>query len=209
VDELNGLLDEVIALTPQGAQTPWPPLWQMTEAAMELRAHGHIDASTAVLDRVRNRLETHPGAAKHPWTPPHLATVSYLSEQWDEAQQRFTALAEESPDDVNYRGYLGVLAARRDDRREAARISAWLRDLDQPYLYGINTLWRARIAALLGEPDEATALLQAAFEQGLTHYGTGPFYWQSRADVAWLHRDMDLEPLRSHPPFLELARPRG
>ena len=75
-------------------------------------------------------------------------------------------------------------------------ISERLRALDQPYLRGANTLWRARIAAVLGDRGEAVRLLGQAIDDGRP-YGL------------WLHRDPDFEALRSFPPFEELVRPRG
>ena len=55
---------------------------------------------------------------------------------------------------------------------------------------------RARIAAALGEPDEAVALVRDALASGYRH------------SLA-LHRDVYLEPLRDYPPYQELTRPRG
>ncbi len=68
--------------------------------------------------------------------------------------------------------------------------------LDRPYLFGANTYWRARIAALLGERERAVSLLRDGFAQGRS-YG------------AYLHAEYDLEPLRGYPPFEELLRPKG
>ena len=210
VDELNGRLDEAEAMMPKLEGRAVPPMWQFTEMARELRAHRHDDASRAALDRVRSwdegRTEDESTTVAH---RAHMAMVSYLAERWDEAQQRFQLLSAEFPSDVNYRGYLGVLAARRDDAQAARGISDWLGNVDRPYLYGNNTVWRARIAALLGQPDEAVALLRSAFDEGLAFYGTSPFLWISRTDVAWLHREMDFESLRDHPEFAELLRPGG
>jgi len=63
-------------------------------------------------------------------------------------------------------------------------------------LRGTNTLWRARIAALLGERDESIALLQRTFGEGLV-YGI------------WMRCDTDLELLHGFPSFEELTRPTG
>ena len=64
-------------------------------------------------------------------------------------------------------GRLGTLAARRGDLDEALRYSGLLENLDMPYLFGRHTLWRARIAALLGEKEHAMRLLKQALEQGV------------------------------------------
>ena len=62
-----------------------------------------------------------------------------------------------------------------------------------PYLHGIPTYWQACIAAQLGEKDRAVSLLAQAFGQGFpfSHY---------------LHRDLDLEPLRGYPPYEALVK---
>jgi hypothetical protein len=91
---------------------------------------------------------------------------------------------------------LGVLAARRGDAAEAARISGWLTSVERPYLHGRNTYWRARIASLLGEPEDAVRLLRQAFAEGME-------VW----DV--VHTEPDFDPLHDHPPFRELVRSKG
>ncbi len=209
LDPPSQWLDQVRALTTQGPVGQLPPLWQITEAAMELRAHGHLEAADAALDQAWRWIADRPGSAASTMEQAHLAVIAYLAGQWEESQERFQALAAEFPSDVNYQGYLGALAARRSDRAEALRMSAWLEQLAQPYLFGINTLWQARIGALLGEPDRAVVLLRTAIGQGAAVYGTSQSIWISRTDLTWLHRDVDFESLRDHPLFQDLLRPNG
>jgi tetratricopeptide (TPR) repeat protein len=209
VDDVFRLLDELRGM-PQDWQGPLPPMLHLTSVAAELRAHGNPEAAIAVLDRARSWAETRSESQlSSPLVRAHMAHVAYSSERWDEAQERFSALAEDFPSDVNYQGYLGVLAARRADRQQAGRISSWLESLERPFLFGINTLWQARIAALLGDQQQAMTLLRAAFEQGVPFYGNAPSLWISRTDAHWLHRDMDFESMREYPPFVELMRPKG
>jgi hypothetical protein len=106
------------------------------------------------------------------------------------------ALAEDWPEDIALQGRLGTIAALRGDRREAEQISARLARMDRPYMLGANTLWRARIAALLGDADGAVDLLRDAFAQG-------------RTDWIALHTDPDLTSLRGHQRFRELLRAKG
>jgi hypothetical protein len=91
---------------------------------------------------------------------------------------------------------LGVVEARGGDRQEALRIGQQIEALDCPYAFGDDTRWRARIAAQLGQHEQAISLLRQAFADGLA-YGS------------WLHADMDLEPLSAHPAFQELLKPKG
>ncbi len=90
----------------------------------------------------------------------------------------------------------GTLAARLGDRTGALEISEALRQLKSPYLFGRQTSRRACIAAVLGERDQAVALLRQAFAEGVP-YG------------ARIHTDIALESLRNDPEFNELLRPKG
>ena len=125
-----------------------------------------------------------------------LAWAYYLNEQWEAAQALFEELANEFPGNVNYQGYLGVLAARRGDRNKAQQISERLEGLADPYDFGRDTYWQACIASLLGEQDRAMVLLRDAYAQG-------------REFTLGLHLDMDLEPLHGYPPFEDFLRPKG
>jgi Flp pilus assembly protein TadD len=114
----------------------------------------------------------------------------------DEAERLFTELAAEFPQTVNYLGYLGAIAARRGDREGAERTAGQLRDWEQPYIRGWHTMWRARIASLLGDEATAVTLLREALAQGR---GYGPE----------LHADLDFQPLWNFPPYQQLMRPKG
>jgi DNA-binding SARP family transcriptional activator/TolB-like protein len=202
VTEALGALEDYLATPSDGRY--WGPVW-MRETAIELRAHGHAEAAQTLFTR---SLEAYLAL------PPEeqakrldgLATAYTLAGWWAEAEQVLRAYAAERPDDLVQRsdnsyvlsmnGQLGTLAARRGNRAEAESISARLEALEHPYLFGEHTYWRARIAAQLGERDQAVVLLRAAYAQG--------FKW-------WLplHSEPDFESLRDHPPFRELLRPKG
>jgi uncharacterized Zn finger protein len=124
-----------------------------------------------------------------------LAQGLGVAERWDEAAPIHETLARETPDDLDCVGTLGILAAHRGERAQALRVSEKLRRLERPYLMGENTLMRARIAAGLGEKDQAVELLRTAFAEGVYH------------DIV-PHRDMELTPLRGYPPFEELIEAR-
>ena len=117
-------------------------------------------------------------------------------EHWQEARETFKELAGESPQNIDFQGYLGALAVRLGDRPAAERIAEALRALDGRYRFGLQTYCRARIASLLGEKEKAVALLREAFAQGY------------RFSIS-VHRDIDYEPLRDYPPYQELIRPKG
>jgi hypothetical protein len=108
----------------------------------------------------------------------------------------FAKLALERPDNLVYKRYLGTFAARLGDRAEAVRVSQAFERMTGRYLRGNHTYSRAVIAALLGERDEAVALLGRAFAEG-------------HQCAVTEHHDMDLEPLWDYPPFQELMKPKG
>lgn len=192
-EEVLYLLDRALMLSAQPGATP---AGIARDAAEELAAHGHAEAAGEALARALAWYRTHtlppPGTEAQRYD---LARVLYRTGRWDEAEQLFRELSKHAPERVDYIGYLGVVAMRRGLVREADRISARLSRLDNPYLSGANTLWRARIAAVAGRQDEAIELLRAAFAEGQG-------YW------LLLHSDPDLASLRDEPAFRRLLQPR-
>ncbi len=164
----------------------------MNLTARELRAHGHEDPARALF---RRSLEWHRSQEADVHRVGTAITL-YQLEEWEEAWVLFRELAAERPEVLARQGYLGTLAARRGDRGEAERIDTWLRDREGTYLRGAHTLWRARIAAVLGDKDRAVDLLRDALAQGV-QYGVDH------------HTDIDLRLLADHPRYRELMRPEG
>ncbi len=93
-------------------------------------------------------------------------------------------------------GRLGVLVARRGERDEAMRWSDELARLTYQYEAGATFLWRARIAAVLGDRDQAVNLLRERASRGHSY------------TLSWTHRDADLESLYDYQPFIDLIRPK-
>jgi Flp pilus assembly protein TadD len=122
-----------------------------------------------------------------------------MAERWEEARVCFRRLAKEAPDNIRYLGRLGTTAARCGDAETARQISEQLRTIERRYLFGQQTEWRARIAAVLGDQEEAVRLLRQAESQGAAHHHSG----------LYLHPDIDLEALYGYEPYEELRRPRG
>lgn len=228
VGEVDRLLDQVTTLEPTprdaprlpaGARQPPPsprtrgprvgPGWLFVQTAIELRGHGYDQASRAVLERLHRWADDRtPDEASEEGHRLAVATGLYLAERWDTAQASFEALAAASPRNPDLQGYLGTIAARRGDRAEALRISQWLEGPDLRGRSETRTLWRARIAALLGDPQLAMELLTDAFDEGLGFVGTR-LAEGSRIVAVWLHTDMDLESLHDRADFQELLEPRG
>jgi tetratricopeptide (TPR) repeat protein len=178
----------------------------MLAAVEELRTHGHREASLKMAGRAVEWYRSRIGEeARQEDIRSGLGDALYQTERWEEAKAVFVALAAERPDNINYKGRLGTLAARRGDSAEAMRIAEELRPIETPFPNGNNTYLSARILSLLGERERAFMLLREAVAQGYGGndepdlYGYGFIYRHS----------MDLESLRGYPPFEELIKPKG
>lgn len=165
----------------------------MLEASAELRVQGFREEALEIVSMAVDWYKQHMGEADYRYS---LAWSLYRAERWQESRTLFEELSAEEPDNIDFKGYLGILAARRGDEEEAQKISEELKHIDRPYLFGSHTYWRACISALLGDKQQAVKLLTEAFSQGKS-YDT------------YLLNDMNLEPLRDYPPFKELIEPKG
>jgi DNA-binding SARP family transcriptional activator len=192
--ETGRVLDEALVLPDEEPVTAGA---LMVHAAAELRAHGHREASTVVAERAIAWWIARPEENVAD-LPTHLdrALAYYYAERWEDADRVLRELSSEAPEALDVMGYLGTLAARRGDRTEALAISARLGGRAIPPEFGGDLYRQARIAAQLGDREGAVAFLRDALSRGMA-YGI------------WLHRDMDLEPLRGFEPFEELLRPKG
>jgi tetratricopeptide (TPR) repeat protein len=126
----------------------------------------------------------------------HLAYALYLAEDWEGAQRVAARAATADSTGWYAQALLARIAARRGNTATAVRLSKRLALVRQPYLFGRVTLARSEIASLLGERDQAVALLQQALSEGF------PFVYE-------VHIDPDFEPLHGYLPFEEVLRPRG
>jgi len=194
IETLSELIEESLTLRPERG---WTPADVIRTAYRELVVHGYPEEAGQVLGRA---YEWHEGRrledAQSELGRFDLAQTQYLDGQLDEAGRSMEGLATEFPENVDYLGYLGVIAARQGDQQGARQLAGQLRDFEQPYIRGRHTLWRARIFSLLGDKDGAVALIREALSQGRT-YGLG------------LHADLDFQSLWDHPPYQELMRPKG
>jgi tetratricopeptide (TPR) repeat protein len=169
----------------------------MLEAAAELRAHGMMDGSRAYAQKaVQWYRDKAAGGAAREARLNDLAGALYAAELWEEARTIFNKLYTKEPENPDYLGRLGTLAARLGERTEAQRISEKLQAFNRPFLFGSPPFFRARIASILGERDQAISLLREAFAQGL------------RFNIS-IHRDLDFEPLWDYAPFKELIKPKS
>ena len=195
IGQVHALLDDLIALPEQGLRQGN----QSRRIASYLRYLGHTDAAQSTVDLAIQWFEARlpETKANENWRWDYAQT-SYVAGRCNEAYQVAKPLSEEFPEDVNYRGLVGVLAVCRGDQEEALQISQWLEAVDRPYLRGSHTMWRSRIAGVLGDGENAVAFYRQAVAQGQFHMRPG---------VGWLW--MVWESLRDYPPWQELMRPKG
>jgi serine/threonine-protein kinase len=190
-----GRLDDVAAiLEARRSLVAREPLGiYLGSVAVFLRSHGHRDASRPLFDEAIEWFRSRPQDSEG--VRAALAHWLYEAERWGDAQHMYTALTEEHPGNTAYLAARGRVAARLGDTATAIMVGEQLRAVE---LRGRHTLDPARIAALLGDVEQATALLEQAIERT-------PL-WGVHALV---HRDSDFDSLRDYPPFQELMRPKG
>ncbi len=169
----------------------------MLAAAMELRAHGHADASRRTAAQCAAWFA---GPTATELGPLRRGTGQvdclWLAERFDEARGVADRLAAALPEDMDATAYRGILAARAGDRPVADAADRFLSGLDPIKERGNPTWLRACIAAQRGERDRAVELLR---ETAGHAFG----FWN------YLHTYVYLEPLHGYAPFEELIKPQG
>jgi tetratricopeptide (TPR) repeat protein/tRNA A-37 threonylcarbamoyl transferase component Bud32/TolB-like protein len=161
--------------------------------AQELRSHGHREAANTVLDRTIARFRSGAAEDADAYT---LGRALYLRERWADARAVFDSLHRAQPQNVDYLGYLSATYARLGDRERAATLDSQLASVNQPYVRGSHTRWRAQVAAVLGDRERAVRLLRQAADEDI------PVGIE-------LHAEIDFEALLEYPPFQAFIRPKG
>jgi tetratricopeptide (TPR) repeat protein len=196
VEGVNVLLDSVAALPVSAERT----VRLLNEAVAELRAHGNRDASLVAAQRMLEWLEARsPGEVRQmdeevtgPWYKDWLAMSLYRLERYEETRAVLEELLKIRPESASDLGQLGYIEALLGNHERARTIA------EQLAQRGVM-LWRAPIAAALGEREEAMRLLHEQFQEA---YHRGDF-------MEGMHVGQSLESLRGYPPFELFMRPRG
>jgi DNA-binding SARP family transcriptional activator/tetratricopeptide (TPR) repeat protein len=198
-------LDERIEQRLASSNPGWPSAGAlMAIAAHELAAHGHTRQAARLYERSIAWYEAlAPEARTAGHRAAHAAALRHAGRA-AEALPLLSALIADHPDDLHHLGALGITLARLGDRAGAERIAARLAAYTPPQgragpinrPWGSHAYTAAAIAAQLGEPDRAVALLRQAQTQGMRM-------------APHIHADPDLAPLREHPAFREWLRPKG
>jgi tetratricopeptide (TPR) repeat protein len=194
IDRLNASLSEALVERPY-----WPsrPGEMLLEIAEELRAHGFHEDSTRLADRALEWFRVSGlVAAGDPRAISGCGRALSLLGRPDAAYDFVLESFENRPHSVEVWASIGIAAAKLGDRDTTLEIDARLADVDEPFDHGQATYHRVRMATQLGEIEGALHLLRKAIVEGF-------------GDYARLHRDPNLDPLRSHPGFQSIMRPKG
>jgi tetratricopeptide (TPR) repeat protein/TolB-like protein len=194
-----GRSEEIAEIIEESKRTPAGDgsVWGIIITAIdELRAHGHSEHADPLAEEAvvwqRRMMASRSGDER---SRRRLASALFRTKRWQETLAIYEELAQAHPDDIDYQGSLGVLAARTGDRDRALEIKNAMLARDVPYEFGMDTYWAACISSQLGEREEAMELVRIAFAEG--------------ANIAsHAHQDPDLEPLWDYPPFQRFLEPR-
>jgi len=189
IEDVYALLYECLSLPPDPDWTTHGSL--MRRIAEVLRVHGHKEAAQVIL---KQALDWYNSQAQKRNRLGFAQTLEQAG-QLEQACALFDILRYEDLKNIYSLGFVGILAAKRGDKKEAKRISRLLEEMDNKYLFGGHTYIRAQIAAQLGEKKRAIDLLRESLRQGSHYYQ--------------IHGDVYFEPLWDYPPFQELIKPKG
>ena len=202
-----GRLDELDAVLSESLHLPVNPLWGADGLGLhlvahdELLAHGQPEHAVKVLERALAFYQQAPASLQRiPMHRYEKATLLYRLGRLDEARRLLEGVLADGgaigANELVLRGQIGVVAARQGDSATTARLDRWLSELHKPFVYGLNTEYRARIAAELGKREAAMRLLQQASAEG---YGFG----------LARHQAFEYRSLRGSKPFDQFMRPKG
>jgi len=175
----------------------------MLAVALELVYHGSRGEADAAVQRAVRWFEERPERVEADLDHQMVfGAALYHAGRWEDAGRVFAPLHEAMPMNVDVLGYLGLVAARRADPESAAESSAELEGIGRAsYRFRPWTwVYRARIAAVLGQRVEAVSHLKRAFDEAL-------FYWP-QADLRFQYR-FDFQAHADYAPYQELLRPKG
>ncbi len=172
----------------------------LANVALATRLRGEGAAAEEVIEHAVSWWEIQPaGLLAAPEQQFRYAETLYAAQRWDEAESELERQASGRPGDVRVIGYLGLVAARKGNRERADSIAHVLLGAGEPDGDVVPLVYRARIAAVLGDRELAVQLLRRAISLGYEFFGQ-PFEQFPRWDFA---------SLSTYGPYLELTEPRG
>ncbi len=162
------------------------------EVGEELWAHADSSTAAPWYRRAREVFSRGQGANRDIEARWGRARAAARLGRWKEASDLAEDLAIDDPKERDfYFGFSGLLAAWTGDRRRAQELEQQLAGDHRPFTFGEPQFQAGRIAAVLGDLEQAQALLASALRQGYP-YGID------------FHRDRSLAPLRGLPIMTQL-----
>jgi tetratricopeptide (TPR) repeat protein len=176
-------------------------LFRIFTTTDELRAHGHPEEARAILEEEVSRFETNPhysdpDTLRPARRPNNRAHVLHRLGREEEAHALWEEVFSYAPSNAEVMGLLGVTAAHTGDTAQAREMLDRVSRISDPHALARAAQYRAWIATALGEYDQAVQFLREL-----------PPLNGSRG--LYLHRDINLEPLRDDPAFVEFMRSKG
>lgn len=172
------------------------PGWVGNWIARELAFHGDTIASRQAAMRAVAWYRSRPADERSTLEERLVAACSLeMTGSYPEAEQIARQLVAEDSTNVDFQGELAGLAAERGDTALADSLDRWLAAQSVTRVAWTASVYRARVAALLGRPDDAVARVRDAFDEGV---------WPR-----WLHQEPELAPLQNRADFMALTAPKG
>jgi tetratricopeptide (TPR) repeat protein len=162
-------------------------------------AHGHGAAARRMADTVRAITVVTAGDTSRQSQINRVGLLYDIGE-WRLAVIALERLARRSDIDRDeWFGYHGGAAAHLNERGRAEAYVDSLAALDPSVTHGLQQVWRARILAVLGSPDEAVEALHAAMRQGWSGW--------FREEWGGLDEEPDFASLKPHTAFRRMLIP--
>lgn len=203
------LLDSAMALPVETSSDPglapftdgrpaytFTPAWVANWIARELAVHGDTVAAHQAAMRALAWYRSRPAEERS--TPEERLVESWSLEMTGaflEAERIARQLVAEDSSNVDFRGELAGLAAEHGDTALADSLDRWLAAQPVARVSWTASMYRARVAALLGRRDDAIAKVRETLDDG--------------AWPRWMHQEPALDVLRARRDFAALTAPRG
>ncbi len=169
--------------------------WVANWISRELAVHGDTIAARQAAMRGVAWYRSRPAPERATYEERFVAACSLeMLGEYPEAEHMVQQLVAEDSTNVDFRGELAALAAERGDIGLADSLDRWLAVQPVARVSWTASIYRARVAAILGRPDSAVARARDAFDEGM---------WPR-----WLHEEPALVGLRGRPDFIALSAPR-
>lgn len=167
-------------------------------AYREFAAHGHPAAARRMADTLR-AIAVVTAVDTSAQSQINRIGLLYDIGEWGLAVTVLEHVAQTSDIDRDeWLGYHGAAAAHLNERVRAQAYLDSLAALDPKVTHGSQQVWRARILALLGSPDEAIESIHIAMRQGWSGWFR---------EWGGLHEEPDFAPLKPNPAFRRLLIP--